>query len=102
MNEEPILLARLDRIEAKLDRLLGGPAPEIMTPKDVMKMAGFGSLPTVYRFLHSLRVRPFLRGKYRRTEVLNAMARKSLEDRLAETVTEARINLQSTVNPHDD
>jgi len=73
---------RLDRIEAKLDRLLAPPLPDILTVREAMKMTGFRSIPSFYRALPVLGLRSYMKGKYRRSEVENAIARRSLSMRL--------------------
>lgn len=74
---------QLDRIEAKLDRLIGGPPSETVHLKEVMLMTGTRTYTSVYRTLQALCVKPYLHGKYRRKDIENAIAEKLLRDQLA-------------------
>lgn len=95
MTEEPPALAvsaRLDRIEAKLDRLIGGPTPDVVSVKQAMPLVGVRTYSSFYRVISSLGVRPFLQGKYRRAEIENAVAKQALR---------ARISAQNKIPNHE-
>lgn len=77
--------ARLERIEAKLDRLIGGEPADMIPVKEVMRLTGTKTYSSLYRILEKLQVHPFVKGKYRRIEVENAIAKKSLNDRLSQS-----------------
>jgi hypothetical protein len=79
---EPVAV-RLERIEAKLDRLIGGPPAAIVTVKEAMYLTGCRSISALYRLLPELGVRPYVKGKYRRLELENAIAKHALNTRLS-------------------
>lgn len=78
----PTVDARLDRIEAKIDRLIGGPPAEILTTKEAMHMTGTRTYSSLYRILAIIGVRAYAKGKYRRLELQNAIAKQSLRARI--------------------
>lgn len=78
-------LCQLDRIEAKLDRIIGGPPSPIVGCKELMRLTGCGSDSALRRLLPVLGIRPYVKGKYRRAEVENAIARKAFNDRMKES-----------------
>lgn len=99
---DPVTIAHLERIEAKLDRLIGGPPAEVINGREVMLLTGDRSVAALHRTLTLLGIRPYKRGRYRRQEVINAVARRALEHRLAETQTEGRIHsLSAKPNIHE-
>lgn len=69
---------QLDRIEAKLDRLISGPEGPIVGTKEAMRLTGAHSLSALYRQLTKLGIKPYLRGKYRRVDITNAIGRRAL------------------------
>lgn len=74
---------QLARIEAKIDRLIQGNEPDVMTAADVMELMGLNSRTALHRLRLRLGLKPFVRGKYRRKEVQTAIARQTLNSRLA-------------------
>lgn len=53
------------------------PLPESVTPEGAMKMLSCDSLSALYRELADLRVRPYRPGKYRRGDIVHAVALRS-------------------------
>lgn len=80
---EQLLSARLERIEAKIDRLIGGPPSEIVRVREAMQMTGTRSYGAFYRVTSALHIRPYLKGKYRRSDIENALAKKLFRDKIA-------------------
>ena len=79
--------AQLDRIEAKLDRLIGGPPKETITLHEAMALSGCHSETAFFRLRRRLGVLPFSKGKYRRAELENAIARMALQKRISQSKT---------------
>lgn len=69
---------QLTRIEAKLDRLINGPQPEILGAREGMKLLGCRTYSAFYRRIKELGVKPVMYGKYRRVDFTNALARRAL------------------------
>lgn len=65
------LLAKLEAIEAKLDRVL---FPEVIDLHGVMHLTGCKSPTAQYRFNRKYGLQPYAFGKYRRKEVANLVA----------------------------
>lgn len=97
-----VLQPQLDRIEAKLDRLIGGPEKETIGLREVMRILDCKSRPSAYRNLALIGVRAYSKNKYLLKDLRNAIARKQLEDQLAEVRSESRQIPAGTPNPHDD
>lgn len=71
-------MTQLDRIEAKLDRVLAVPPSPTVTLNEAMAMFGVKSRATFYLRQIELNFQPYARGKYRRTDILNAIGREAL------------------------
>lgn len=71
------VVVQLDRIEAKLDRLIK-PEEPIVGTQEAMRLLGVGSVPALYRQLKKLDLRPYARGRYRRVDINNAIGRSAL------------------------
>lgn len=91
-------MLQLTRIEAKLDRLLAGPQNPVLSLSEAMRLTGSRSRQAFQRMVQKWGVHSFIRGKYRRVDLENAMGREALRlgrrianDIAAETVTEGRI-----------
>lgn len=67
--------AQLDRIEAKLDRLVSPELP-IVGVEEAMKLTGAKSRSALYDHLKFLGVQPYARGRYRRIDIVNAIGRQ--------------------------
>lgn len=98
----------LQRIEAKLDRLISGPEAPTIGREEIMRLTGTRSRTAMHEALKQLGVRPFSRGKYRRIDLTNAIGKRALElaarlraDREHELKTEAQ-RLTTKPNRHDD
>lgn len=65
------LLAKLEAIEAKLDRVL---FPEVIDLRGVMHLTGCRSTTAQNRFNHKYGLKPYAHNKYRRKEVSNLVA----------------------------
>lgn len=72
------LFAKLDQMDAKLDRLISGPELPIVGVKEAMRLTGSGTPRTLHRTLIKLGVQPYARGKYRRMDITNAIGRRIL------------------------
>lgn len=101
-------LPALERIEAKLDRLISGPESPIVGRAEVMRLTGTKSTSAMHAALKRLNVQPFAKGKYRRADITNAIARISLgraaqqrADLEHERTTEAQ-RISPKVNRHDN
>lgn len=72
--------SQLDRIEAKIDRLIKPPEPDrpIVGTKEAMRLLGARSRSALYRQLTKLGVQPYDKGKYRRVDLTNAIGRRAL------------------------
>lgn len=69
-----LLLERMGRLEAAI---VSSPAAlgSAISLREAMALAGFKSPSAFYRFAAVAKLRPFYQGKYRRDDVLSAMAR---------------------------
>lgn len=104
-------MEQLDRIEAKLDRALAGPESPTVNVPEAMYLLGLRpkSRTSFYELCQFLHIQPFARGKYRRTDILNAIGRQALlasqahrRDAEAELRTEAQRKISITrINPHE-
>lgn len=72
------IMAKLDVMDAKLDRLIGGPPPETIGVKEAMRLTGAKTARTLYDHLRLLGVKPYARGKYRRMDITNAIGLRIL------------------------
>lgn len=70
-----LCLPQLDRIEAKLDRLIKPEGPIVGT-EEAMRLFGVRSMPALYRTLKKFQVKAYERGRYRRIDINAAIARK--------------------------
>lgn len=73
---------QLDRIESKLDRLLGAPLPEVIGLREAMRLCGVRSKPAFYRLRDAMGVVPYKKDGYRRTEIMNGISRQALNKKL--------------------
>lgn len=74
------VLERLDRIEEKLDRAL---APrDAISPEEAMKLTGCKSLSAQYRWFKTYGLRPYIKGKYRTTDIRHKIAMLTYSPRL--------------------
>jgi hypothetical protein len=91
------LYLTLVRLEAKVDRLLAPPQAPVVSFKEAMQLCGCKSRSSLQRMLAKLQVRNVSRGKYRRQDITNALARivyakntRGEGDRILEAQTEGR------------
>lgn len=103
-------MEQLDRIEAKLDRVLNGPESPTVDVAGAMFLLGIsgGNRTGFYERCRELQILPYTRGKYRRTDILNAIGRRALlraqehrRDAESETKTEAQRKFSTRINPHE-
>lgn len=69
------LYLTLTRLEAKVDRLLAPEQSPIVTFQEGMVLSGCKSRTTFQRFLAGNEIKSVRRGKFRRTDIQNAIAR---------------------------
>lgn len=77
------ILARLDSIEAKLDRAL---FPPIITFAELRKLTGCKSDTAQHRWNHRHGLKSYERGKYRRLEAENKIAHARLFGKSAKPI----------------
>lgn len=71
-------LDQLNRIEAKLDRLIKPESP-VVDLDEVQFLTKCESRSAVHRFLQEFKIEPFHRGRYRRLDIMNAVGRRVLQ-----------------------
>lgn len=106
-NFQTSFLAKLERIEAKLDLVMNGPESALMNIAELERVLGLTAgtcKSTRYRLLHKYGIKARSHGRYVRTEVTNAIMRARELDRIAgdkaaELQTEARSHARTT--PHE-
>lgn len=74
-EQEAIAQRTAALVAAKIGRY--EPLPESVTPETAMKMLCCESLSALYRELSDLNVRPYRPGKYRRDDIVHAVALRS-------------------------
>lgn len=88
------LLQRLDQIEAKLDRVINGPQPDVVGVAGAMPLTGCKTKRAQAAWFRRYNVKPYARGKYRRIDITNKIARIALG--LDFPVQKQRINPSTT------
>lgn len=88
--------AWLDRLEAKLDRLIKGEEALVLTQPEAMKLLGSKSSRSFYRLTAELGIKPYSRGRYLRADLESAMASRAI--RLAAEAKNAALNRQVAVD----
>lgn len=94
--------SRLARIEKKLDSLLykePAPASEVVGIREIMRLTGTQSRFGAHRILKKLGVHPFVKGKYLRADLANAMNARTRADLAHDLQTEARVPSPKSHNP---
>lgn len=69
---------QLNRIEAKLDRLIG-PEPAVISCKQARELWGCKSNASLYRAAKTFGFHPVLHGKWRRLDWMNAITTRALK-----------------------
>lgn len=102
MPEFAIYQPQLDRMEAKLDLLLEGPAQPVLTAAQAQERMGCSSRTAFWRLCERLGIKPFVKNRYRTAEIDHAILRARLSDSAAELKTEGRIHSAPVpANPHE-
>ncbi len=69
-------IAKIDQINARLDRLLEGPPAPIVRRAEAMRMTGCPSTGAFQRFKREFGIVAVNRGRFSRMEIENAIARR--------------------------
>ena len=69
--------SQLDRIEDKLDELLSYDA-QLISAREAMKMLGVKSQSMFWKITKRLKIRFVTKGRYRRLDIANAVAKAAL------------------------
>jgi hypothetical protein len=73
-----IEVAQLNRIEAKLDRLIG-PEPAVISSRQARELWGVRSNTSLYRAAKTLGIHPVTHGHWRRLDWTNAITQRAIQ-----------------------